>query len=143
MAEVDSQLEAICLKALERDRHARYATAATLSEDVQRWMAGEPVLALPEPAYRRFHRWVAVHRRLSHALVLGGVLLGAVLATQWATAHQRRVVAGQVRQQQIVDETSETAARVEAEVEELARNARFLASLPPIQGLISARLKQV
>ena len=41
------------MKALEKDRARRYETAAGLAEDVQRYLADEPVEAgPPRPAYR-------------------------------------------------------------------------------------------
>ncbi|MBL8816073.1 MAG: serine/threonine protein kinase [Planctomyces sp.] len=37
---IPSGLEAICLRAMERHSHSRYASAMDLAEDVQKWMAG-------------------------------------------------------------------------------------------------------
>src|SRR5262249_32378179 len=48
-AEVPKSLEAICLKAMAHAAEARYATAKDLADDVDRWLADEPVTAYAEP----------------------------------------------------------------------------------------------
>ena len=52
-ATIDRALEAVCLKAMARQPAARYASARALAEDVERWMADEPVSAWREPIARR------------------------------------------------------------------------------------------
>ena len=63
-----SRLEAICCKAMARRRYGRYQSATDLAEDVQRWMAGEPVTAYHESTWQRAGRWVSQHQRLSQSL---------------------------------------------------------------------------
>jgi serine/threonine protein kinase len=46
---VPEDLEAICLKCLEKDRADRYATAALLAEDLRRFLAGQTVQAPAVP----------------------------------------------------------------------------------------------
>jgi hypothetical protein len=49
-------LEAVCLRALNRDPAHRYQTAAELALEMARYLACEPVLAWQEPLHRRFIR---------------------------------------------------------------------------------------
>ena len=42
---LDRALEAICLKAMARDPVDRYGSCRSLAEDIERWMADEPVMA--------------------------------------------------------------------------------------------------
>jgi eukaryotic-like serine/threonine-protein kinase len=55
-------LEAVCLKALRKDKAERYATAAELAQEVRRWLADEPVKAYPEPWTQRASRWARRHK---------------------------------------------------------------------------------
>ncbi|MBI5757888.1 MAG: tetratricopeptide repeat protein [Planctomycetales bacterium] len=57
-------LEAICLRAMSLRPSDRYRTAAALAEDVQRWLADEPVSAWQEPVIVRAKRWVRHHQTL-------------------------------------------------------------------------------
>jgi serine/threonine protein kinase len=63
---VPKRLQAIWRKAAASDRSVRYATALELSADVERFLAGEPVLAYRESALERLGRLASRH----HTLVL-------------------------------------------------------------------------
>ena len=54
---IDRALEAVCLKAMALKPDDRYATPKALAEDIERWMADEPVTAWREPWSRRARRW--------------------------------------------------------------------------------------
>jgi len=54
---VDRDLEAICLKGLEKEPTHRYATAEAVAEDLERWQAGEPIQARPLGRLGRSWRW--------------------------------------------------------------------------------------
>jgi WD40 repeat protein/tRNA A-37 threonylcarbamoyl transferase component Bud32 len=96
---VPAALEAICLKAMARRPEDRYPSARTLAEDVERWLAEEPVAAWPEPWLVKARRWLGRHRTLMTAGA-AAVLVAAVslaVATVLLTAanrqerHQRQV----------------------------------------------------
>jgi WD40 repeat protein/tetratricopeptide (TPR) repeat protein len=74
---VPRALEAICLKAMDHKPERRYPTALALAEDVECWLADEPVAAYPE---RRKERLVRTGRRHPGAVTLM-IVLGAIAAT--------------------------------------------------------------
>jgi len=89
---IDRALEAICLRAMATRTEDRYASGRALAEDVERWMADQPVMAWREPWTRTLLRWLSRHRTgvtgAAAALLAGVVGLTAVLAVQ-ATANAR------------------------------------------------------
>ena len=50
-------LETICLKCLNKERHERYGTAQLLAEELQRFLEGLPVLARPISRPVRAWQW--------------------------------------------------------------------------------------
>jgi tetratricopeptide (TPR) repeat protein len=60
--EVPRALEAICLRAMDRNPLKRYASALGLAEDIERYLAGDAVLAWSEPWVDRLRRWVHRNR---------------------------------------------------------------------------------
>jgi serine/threonine-protein kinase len=85
-------LEAICLKGLAKDPAERYVSAKTLSEDVQRYLADEPVEAYADPLSVRAGRWTRRHRAGALAGVAGMVVatLCLVAATVLLEASRER-----------------------------------------------------
>ena len=83
---LDKALEAVCLKAMANSAEERYPTCRALAEDVERWLADEPVSAWADPWTRKLLRWLTRHRTGvtgAAAAVLAGVVgLSAVLAVQ-------------------------------------------------------------
>jgi serine/threonine-protein kinase len=83
---IDPALEAVCLEAMALQPADRYPSARALAEDVERWMADEPVSAWPEPWSRRVRRWAKRNRTLvtaaGVALVAGVAGLTAILVVQ-------------------------------------------------------------
>lgn len=66
---VETDLATICLKCLEKEAGRRYATAADLAEDLERWLAHKPVRARPAGPILRVRRW-AWRNRMGTALIL-------------------------------------------------------------------------
>lgn len=73
--DADRDLSVVALKCLEKDPTKRYASAAEFADDLDRWLAGEPIAARPVGPWGRARKWVRRHRTVA---VLGTVI--AVLA---------------------------------------------------------------
>lgn len=77
-------LEAICRKAMALHPLDRYRTATALAEDVERWLADEPISAYGEPFRTRAGRWMRKHQSTVTgaiaAVCVGAVALGVGLS---------------------------------------------------------------
>ncbi len=80
--EVQGDLDAIVLVALRRDPVRRYASAAAMAEDLNRFLAGHPVSARPDSLGYRLGRFVRRHRAAVSAAVLAiaALCIGLVMA---------------------------------------------------------------
>ncbi len=75
--DVPAALQAVCRKAMSPRPEDRYPTARALAEEVERWLADEPVTAYPEPFMARAGRWVK--RRKTLVAGVAALLLTAVV----------------------------------------------------------------
>jgi eukaryotic-like serine/threonine-protein kinase len=87
-------LEAACLKAMALEPQDRYSSARALAQDIEAWMADEPVSAWREPFAERVRRWMKQNRTAvtgtAVALLAGVIGLGAVTGIQ--SRHNRQLV---------------------------------------------------
>ena len=99
-------LETIVSKALEADPAVRYESAAAFAADLERHLAGRPILARPQTLAYRTSRFLRRHRL---GAAVGALLVVGVVAGAAAAAYQS-VVAG--RERVAAERAAERAARV-------------------------------
>ncbi len=80
-------LDQIVLKCMRKDPAERYSSAAALLQDLESWLAGRPVSAVPPSWQYRLARWVRRNRTMAAALA---ALAVSILAGGVATAWQAR-----------------------------------------------------
>jgi eukaryotic-like serine/threonine-protein kinase len=99
---IDRALEAVCLKAMEREPEDRYPSARALAEDIERWLADAPVSAWREPASVQLRRWSRRHRPLvaAAAVLMMMTTLGSAGAALLIDHHSRRLEVEQKKTEQ-------------------------------------------
>ena len=73
--EIPRDLESICLKAMQNKPNKRYQTAQEFSDDVRRFLNGEPTIARPVSKLEHTIAWCRRNRRLATALTLSALLM--------------------------------------------------------------------
>lgn len=116
---IPRDLETILLKALEKAPEARYPTALALAEDLERHLAGEPILARPPSRAERLRRLARRHPGWSWAAAL--LLVAAITAPPLWIDYARRAEA-----------RARLSLRVATEAQEVAYRLR-LAHMQPLQ----------
>ena len=114
---VPAELEAVCLRCLEKDPGRRYPDAVEVADELARWRAGEPVRARAVGAAERAAKWV---RRRPY---LAGLAVALVLALVAGTASTSLLAVWALRQKGRADEQAATAAAREAEARTEAARA--------------------
>jgi serine/threonine-protein kinase len=78
--DIPKPLEAICLKAMSLAPADRYVTPSALAEEVEHWLADEPIKALPDRMAHRGMRWLR-HNWAWAFSAAAGILLVAIVSS--------------------------------------------------------------
>ena len=120
-----SELDWIVLRALEKDRARRYETANGFAADINRYLAGEPVVAHPPTLGYRLRKTYRKNRAaILTAAAFALLLVAGTVVSAWqavrATTAERQAWADRVA----ADEQRQLAERREAQAKENEQKAR-------------------
>ena len=93
---LDPDIETVVGKALEKDADRRYASAAAMSDDVERYLASQPILARPPSTAYQIQKFAARNRALvagvaaTFIVLVAGVVVSTALAIR---AHRAEALA--------------------------------------------------
>jgi serine/threonine-protein kinase len=136
---IDRALEAICKKAMAHQPVDRYATPKAMTEDLERWMADEPVSAWREPPAVRSRRWMRRHRTAvtaAAALLLATVVALAIGTIALGRAEERtRTQRDEARRQRALAEENFRLARraVDEYFTQVSENTLLNSPVPGMQ----------
>jgi hypothetical protein len=106
---VPAALEAVCLKAMALKPDDRYRSPRALANDIERWIADEPVSVRREPYHERVRRWARRNRTVvtgAAVAVLAG-LFGLAALTALQARHNDRLQKANSATNQALAETRE------------------------------------
>ena len=104
-SELDRDVAVICLKCLEKDPARRYGSAEALADELQRWLAHEPIQARRVTAPERIWKWaqrkpVVAGLSLVSALFLIAIGVGSIFAAWRINAERTRAEQGELSARQ-------------------------------------------
>jgi eukaryotic-like serine/threonine-protein kinase len=91
--DIPKPLEAICLKAMALNQADRYSSPRALGDDLENWLADEPVAANDETLMERASRWARRHRPLVRATAAATLIVAAVAVIAAILIERQRRVA--------------------------------------------------
>jgi WD40 repeat protein/tRNA A-37 threonylcarbamoyl transferase component Bud32 len=124
---VDRDLETVCLKCLEKDPARRYGSAAALAEELERWLAHEPIQARPIPVWERAWKWARRRPALAALACLSVIGTVAFVGLLMVSEARLRSEQGEVRAQALrarfeAAKASDAAQRAESEARRAGSN---------------------
>ena len=141
--DVPRDLEAICLRCLQKDASRRYPSARELSQDLDRFLAGEPTRARPAGCWETFQRRAAQKPGFLAVLAIAATFALLAVATQrfYQTRLDNVRQLAQLQAEQALAKTKAQQAYLDygrklRQADELLRN---LKGAPPLQILESLR----
>lgn len=115
---VRGELDWLVMKALEKDRARRYETPNQLSDDIARYLEGQPILAAPPSRAYRMKKFIRKHRApvLAAAAVLT-LMTAGILGTSWGLVREKAAKEEATKQAKIAEQERTRAEAEKAEAQ--------------------------
>jgi formylglycine-generating enzyme required for sulfatase activity/serine/threonine protein kinase len=130
---VPPALEAVCLKAMSMSPDDRYASPRAIADEIEHWLADEPVAAWKEPWHVRTRRWINRHRTPVAAAAAGLAVAALTMGHLINDYHLRKV-------ERSAQAAGLVVALSAAEVREVAG---IVHQLRPLRSLVRERLESM
>jgi serine/threonine protein kinase/lipopolysaccharide biosynthesis regulator YciM len=129
--EVPPALEAICLKAMALKPEQRYRSPRALADEIEHWLADEPVGAYAEALPARLARWGRRHRSLvaSAAVLLASAVVGLSAGLVLLEQANRRTEAQRQRAEQAAEAEKQARASAEKRLAQVEKANELLGSV--------------
>ncbi|MBS0203020.1 MAG: protein kinase [Planctomycetes bacterium] len=91
---IPPDLEACCLKAIEKDPQQRYTTIKDMATDLDHWLKGLPLIARPIGPAERLIRWCRANRMIASLTgVLALIMLFMAIVGPWTAVRFKKLAA--------------------------------------------------
>lgn len=123
--QVPAALDSICRKAMALRPADRYRSALALAEEVEHWLADEPVQAHRENLLGRASRWTRKHRSSAVSGVVAIILVATVSTAATVIVHgQKELIAAKEQRTRQLADSNQKLAKDESEARRNAEAAR-------------------
>lgn len=136
---IHRDLVTICLKCLEKSSERRYASAAALAEDLNRFLEGHVILARPAGPGERLLKWT--QRHLAAVAAISAILLSlgiTIWGLRWYSARLARIEADRLALAQLAEKQAQEL----RSQEDVSRQQRYLEALTRAQELMTENSAQ-
>ncbi len=128
--DIPRNLNAICLKCLEKQPQRRYTTCAALADDLQRFLDGSPVRARRAGFVERASRWATRNPVIAASLTLAFLSLATLVGTMFVSIAQLKrsnaaLIAARTREQAAVVQSENHLRQARQALQEMVRSGDF------------------